>query len=116
MAVCQPDGYAKITDRSKDVIISGGENIYPAEIEAVLMKHPSVFEAGVAGVDDVTWGQVPVAFVVLKYSADEEELISYSRRYLAGYKVPKEIYFVDELPRSSSNKLIRRHLTNLIEQ
>ncbi|MGN1385769.1 MAG: o-succinylbenzoate--CoA ligase [Bacillus sp. (in: firmicutes)] len=110
------DGFLYVVDRRSDLIISGGENVYPAEIEAVLMKHPSIFEAGVTGADDATWGQVPVAFVVLKYSADEDELISYCRRYLAGYKVPKEIYFVDELPRNSSNKLIRRHLMNLIEQ
>ena len=110
------DGFLYVVDRRSDLIISGGENIYPAEIEAVLMKHPSIFEAGVAGADDAIWGQVPVAFVVLNDSADEDELIGYCRRYLAGYKVPKEIYFVDELPRNSSNKLLRRHLMNLIEK
>lgn len=110
------DGFLYVVDRRSDLIISGGENVYPAEVEAALMRHPSVFEAGVTGADDAKWGQVPIAFVVLDGVAEKVELLSHCRHHLAAYKVPKEIYFVDELPRNSSNKLMRRHLIRLIEQ
>lgn len=110
------DGFLYVMDRRSDLIISGGENIYPAEIEAALMKHPSVFEAGVAGAEDAKWGQVPVAFVVLNGLADQDELLNHCRQFLAGYKVPKEIHFVTALPRNASNKLMRRHLMQLIER
>ena len=110
------DGFLYVVDRRSDLIISGGENVYPAEVEATLMRHPSVFEAGVTGVQDLKWGQVPVAFVVLNGVTEKDELLSHCRHYLAAYKVPKEIYFVNELPRNSSNKLLRRHLFKLIEQ
>ena len=110
------DGFLYVVDRRSDLIISGGENVYPAEVEAALMRHPSVFEAGVTGADDAKWGQVPVAFVVLDGVAEKEELLSHCRHHLAAYKVPKEIYFVNELPRNSSNKLLRRHLIKLMEK
>lgn len=110
------EGFLYVLDRRSDLIISGGENVYPAEIEAVLMSHPAVREAGVSGIDDPDWGQVPVAFVVLNDGAgtNEKELQSLCRERLAGYKQPKRIYFVEALPRTGANKLLRRELLNLI--
>lgn len=108
------EGYLYVVDRRSDLIISGGENIYPAEVENVLVKHPNVREAGVCGIDDSEWGQVPAAFVVLKGEVGEEELRAFARTSLAGYKVPKIIKFVEELPRNASNKLMRRKLHELL--
>ncbi|MED4878874.1 2-succinylbenzoate-CoA ligase, partial [Anoxybacillus geothermalis] len=95
-----------------------GENVYPAEIEAVLLSHPDVEEAGVTGIDDDTWGQVPCAFVVLKKgaAADEHGLKQFCRERLAKYKVPARIYFVDALPRNAAQKLLRRELKTLIPE
>ncbi len=105
-----------VLDRRSDLIISGGENVYPAEVEAVLLSHPDVEEAGVTGVEDETWGQVPYAFVRLKRGAspDEAALRAFCRERLAKYKVPARIYFVDELPRNAAQKLLRRELKRLI--
>lgn len=108
------EGYLFVVDRRSDLIISGGENIYPAEIENILTSHPSVREVGVCGVEDEKWGQVPNAFVVLKNKVEVDELLVYCKENLAAYKVPKKIYIVDELPRNGSNKLLRRKLKNLI--
>lgn len=108
------EGYLFVVDRRSDLIISGGENIYPAEIENVLISHPSVREAGVCGVEDDQWGQVPNAFVVLKDIVDTEKLIAFCKKHLAAYKVPKKVYIVKELPRNGSNKLLRRKLQELI--
>ncbi|MDF9296269.1 o-succinylbenzoate--CoA ligase [Geobacillus stearothermophilus] len=112
------DGFLYVLDRRSDLIISGGENVYPAEIEAVLLSHPDVEEAGVTGIDDDTWGQVPCAFVVLKKgaAADEHGLKQFCRERLAKYKVPARIYFVDELPRNAAQKLLRRELKTLIPE
>lgn len=109
------EGYLYVIDRRADLIISGGENIYPAEIENVLLAHPAVKEAGVCGMDDSVWGQVPVAFVVLKKEAAAEELLSFCKMRLASYKLPKNIIFIDELPRNGSNKLVRRKLKELLQ-
>ncbi|WP_043934019.1 o-succinylbenzoate--CoA ligase [Bacillus sp. EB01] len=110
------EGFLYVIDRRSDLIISGGENIYPAEVESVLVSHPYVWDAGVAGISDSEWGQVPVAFLILMdgYSLTEEELRSYCLSRLAKYKVPRSFYFVKELPRNASNKLLRRNLTSLI--
>ncbi|RHW33274.1 o-succinylbenzoate--CoA ligase [Lysinibacillus yapensis] len=108
------EGYLYVVDRRSDLIISGGENIYPAEIENVLSGHPAVQEAGVCAVEDETWGQVPAAFIVLKAEATEDELIDFCKERLAKYKVPKYFYLVTELPRNGSNKLMRRKLIELI--
>lgn len=108
------DGYLFVVDRRSDLIISGGENIYPAEIENMLLAHPNVSEAGVCGVTDEKWGQVPVAFVVVKETVNEEELIAFCREHLAKYKVPSAVKFVKELPRNGANKLMRRKLAELI--
>ncbi|MEB2280835.1 o-succinylbenzoate--CoA ligase [Lysinibacillus xylanilyticus] len=104
------DGYLFVIDRRADLIISGGENIYPAEIENVLLTHPAVKEAGVCGIDDDAWGQVPIAFVVLKEEVQVEQIRAFCQNKLAKYKLPKEIIVTDELPRNGANKLLRRKL------
>lgn len=109
------EGYLYVVDRRSDLIISGGENIYPAEIENVLMSHPCVKEAGVCGMDDDTWGQVPIAFIVQKSEVSKEELLEYCQNKMAKYKVPKEVHFVEQLPRNASNKLMRRNLKELLK-
>lgn len=110
------EGFLFVVDRRSDLIISGGENVYPAEIEAVLVSHPLIKEAGVTGVHDERWGQVPIGFVVGNQPGmmDKEELFSFMKIRLAGYKVPKELYMVEELPRNASSKLMRRELLKLI--
>jgi o-succinylbenzoate---CoA ligase len=111
------DGYLYVLDRRADLIISGGENVYPAEIESVLRSHPAVEEAGVCGQADSQWGQVPIAFVVLKSGSTvtAQELLSYTAQKLARYKQPRAIYFTDQLPHTSSGKLIRRELSRLLQ-
>ncbi|BAQ08481.1 2-succinylbenzoate-CoA ligase [Bacillus sp. OxB-1] len=104
------EGYLFIVDRRSDLIISGGENIYPAEIENVLASHPAVLEAGVCGQADPEWGSVPVAFVVKQGEVTEDTLTAFCEERLARYKLPKAYYFVDQLPRNASNKLLRREL------
>lgn len=108
------EGYLFVVDRRSDLIISGGENIYPAQIENVLLAHPAVSEAGVCGIAHEKWGQVPVAFVVPKGEVSEEKLIAYCYEQLAKYKVPTAIKFVKELPRNGTNKLMRRKLKELL--
>lgn len=109
------DGYVYIVDRMKDLIISGGENVYPAEIEDLLLAHPGIAECAVIGVPDDTWGEVPRAVVVPEAGADldpDEVLASLAGR-LARYKIPKSLVVADELPRTASGKLlksrVRRH-------
>jgi len=111
------DGYLYVLDRRADLIISGGENVYPAEIESILRSHPAVEEAGVCGQADSQWGQVPIAFVVLKSgrTVTTEELLSYTAQKLARYKQPRAIYFTDQLPHTSSGKLLRRELPRLLQ-
>ncbi|MGD8478180.1 MAG: AMP-binding protein, partial [Burkholderiales bacterium] len=107
LAVVDEDGYIKIKDRSKDIIISGGENISTIEIEDVLYSHPSILEAAVVAKADDKWGEVPCAFVALKQGAGtvtSEELISYCRERLAHYKCPKQIVF-GALPKTSTGKI-----------
>lgn len=109
------EGYLYVVDRRSDLIISGGENIYPAEVEQALVKHPAVKEAGVTGRKDDKWGQVPVAFVVLKGNTTEKELMDHMKTQLASYKQPVEYHFVEQLPRNASNKLLRRSLFSHIK-
>ncbi|WP_440446435.1 o-succinylbenzoate--CoA ligase [Neobacillus bataviensis] len=106
------DGFLYVLDRRSDLIISGGENIYPAEIEAVLLSHPSVQDAGVIGIDNEQWGQVPVAFLVIKEGdyPSEEALKQFCGERLAKYKVPKAFYFIEKMPRNAAKKLLRRNL------
>ncbi|MCM3635600.1 o-succinylbenzoate--CoA ligase [Paenibacillus camelliae] len=110
------EGFLFVLDRRKDMLISGGENVYPAEIESVLIGHPDVLEAGVTGAEHEVWGQCPIAFVVMRPGKmlNEEELLSYCRARLAKYKLPTAIYAVEELPRNASNKLLRRELSKLL--
>jgi fatty-acyl-CoA synthase len=106
------EGFYRIRDRLKDMYISGGENVYPAEIEAALHEHPSVADAAVIGVPDERWGEVGVAIVVLRpeATADERDLLAHCRARLAGFKVPHAVHFADELPRSAAGKLLKREL------
>jgi o-succinylbenzoate---CoA ligase len=106
------EGYLYVLDRRDDLIVSGGENIYPAEIEAVLQAHPDVQEAGVYGIDDSRWGKVPVAIVVLRQGAVEDAgaLLAHCRQRLAAYKTPHRIDFASTLPRNAAGKLMRHQL------
>ncbi|WKA56719.1 o-succinylbenzoate--CoA ligase [Planococcus shixiaomingii] len=104
------EGFLFVVDRRSDLIVSGGENIYPAEIEKVLLAHPAVREAGVCGVPNNEWGEVPAAYVVLNKEIDLKELLDFCRGQLASYKLPKSIKEVESLPRNASNKLLRREL------
>ena len=105
-------GFLTLVDRSDDVIISGGFNVYPREVEVVLEAHPAVAEAAVVGVPHERWGRGVAAWVVCKpaASADEQELIDFCRARLAGYKKPLRVTFVPSLPKSSTGKLLRREL------
>ncbi|MTD29446.1 o-succinylbenzoate--CoA ligase [Planomicrobium sp. YIM 101495] len=104
------EGFLFVIDRRSDLIVSGGENVYPAEIEKVLAAHPAVQEAGVCGMKDDKWGEVPAAFVVLKSDVSTDELHAFCKERLASYKVPKTFAIVDSLPRNALNKLLRRTL------
>ncbi len=106
LAVSQPDGYAKITDRSKDVIISGGENISSLEVEEVLYQHPAVMTAAVVAKPDPRWQEVPCAFIELKpnMQTTEEDIIEFCKQHLARFKVPKDIV-ITEIPKTSTGKL-----------
>lgn len=106
------DGYLFIVDRTKDMIVSGGENIAGSEVERVLYEHEAVLEAAVVGRPDDRWGEVPVAFVVLRpeATATADALVEHCRAQLARFKVPKEILFLDALPRNPSGKVLKRQL------
>jgi fatty-acyl-CoA synthase len=105
IAVCDADGYFTIRDRKNNVIVSGGENIYPAELERVLLDHPIIAEAAVIGVPDRRWQEVPVAFVVSRAAISAGELRDHLSRQLARFKLPREIVFVDALPRNALGKV-----------
>jgi fatty-acyl-CoA synthase len=106
LAVMQPDGYVKIRDRSKDIIISGGENISSLEVEEVLYRHPAVLGAAVVAMPDAKWGETPCAFVEVKSGAkvSEAELIEFCRGQLARFKAPRAVVF-GELPKTSTGKV-----------
>ncbi|MDX6376879.1 MAG: fatty-acyl-CoA synthase [Gaiellaceae bacterium] len=106
------EGYIHVMDRKNDLIISGAENIYPQEIERVLVDHPKVLETAVVGVPHPSWGETPLAFVVTAADepADPDELIAYCGERLARYKRPSRVVFVDALPRNSSGKVLKREL------
>jgi len=106
------DGYLFIDDRKKDMIVSGGENVASSEVERVLYENDAVLEAAVVGMPDERWGEVPRAFVVLRPGSDitAEALIAHCRARLAGFKTPKEIVFIDALPRNPSGKVLKREL------
>lgn len=111
LARMDEDGYFYIVDRKKDMVIVGGFNVYPREVEEVLYDHPDVVEAAAVGIPDPNQGEVVKVFVVSKNeSLTEEELLGYCRERLAKYKVPQEIEFLDELPKNTTGKILRRSL------
>jgi len=106
------EGYLYIHDRVKDMIVSGGENIYPAEVENAIMGHPAVADVAVIGVPDERWGEAVKAIVVKKPGVDAApaEIIAYARERIAGFKLPKSVDFIDVLPRNPSGKVLRKDL------
>ena len=112
LGVWHPDGYVEIKDRSKDIIISGGENISTLEVESTLYDHPAVMEAAVVAAPDDHWGEIPCAFITLKPNNEgltAEDIVAHCRANLAGFKVPKKVVFAEELPKTSTGKL-QKHL------
>ena len=110
--VLDDEGFLYVQDRTKDMIVSGGENIYPREVEDVLYRHPAVAEAAVIGVPDPKWGEAVKAIVVRKpgQTAGAEELMRFCDGRLAGYKRPRSVDFTDVLPRNPSGKVLKREL------
>jgi fatty-acyl-CoA synthase len=117
LAVCHPDGYIEIRDRSKDVIISGGENISSIEVEAVLYRHPAVLEAAVVAMPDDKWGETPCAFLTLRDGTDvsEQDMIDYCRDNMARFKAPRKVVF-GELPKTSTGKIQKFELRERAKQ
>ncbi|EKN70995.1 AMP-dependent synthetase and ligase [Neobacillus bataviensis LMG 21833] len=109
------EGYIFIVDRKKDMIISGGENIYPAEVEQVIRKHPLVEDVSVVGVPHEKWVETPKAYVVTKDNekVTAEEIVEHCQKHLASYKKPTSVVFIDELPRNAAGKVLRRELREL---
>lgn len=118
LAVRDEEGFYYIVDRKKDVIISGGVNVYPREIEEVLYRHPSVTEAAVIGVRDSYWGESAKAFVVRKPGCEltAEDLESHCRAALAGFKIPKSYEWIDALPRNAAGKVLKQELKKLVQE
>jgi len=112
LALCDEEGYYTIVGRIKDMIISGGENVYPAEVESVMYRHSAIKEAALIGVPDDVWGEVGRAIVVKEpgHRLTEDELLDFLRSYLARYKVPKSVIFVDELPKTGAGKIDKKAL------
>ncbi|HKG21232.1 MAG TPA: AMP-binding protein, partial [Blastocatellia bacterium] len=113
LATVDREGYLYLVDRKKDMIVTGGENVFSTEVEAVLFKHPSIREAAVIGVPDETWGEAVHACITLKenHHVSEEELIDYCRQYLAVYKLPRSVEVVDgELPKGGTGKILKKEL------
>jgi len=106
-------GYLYLTDRAKDVIITGGSNVYPREVEEVLLTHPAVREAAVVGVPDPEWGESVRAFVVATGDPTPGELIQYCRGRLASFKKPRDVILVTELPKNAAGKILKRELRQL---
>jgi acyl-CoA synthetase (AMP-forming)/AMP-acid ligase II len=106
------DGYLYIHDRVKDMIVSGGENVYPAEVESALFGHPAIADVAVFGVPDERWGEAVKAVVVKKPGAEvtPDEIIAFAKERIAGYKVPKSIDFAEMLPRNPSGKILKKDL------
>lgn len=108
------DGFFYIVDRKKDMYISGGENVFPVEVEKVIASHPRILEAAVIGIPDAKWGEVGKAFIVLKQGEElkPEDLQDFVRARLARYKVPREVVFVDSIPKSVVGKVLKRELAD----
>ncbi len=112
MAVMDEEGYVTIVDRKKDMIITGGENVYSTEVENVLYCHPAILECAVIGVPDEKWGEAVKGVVVLKpgKKVTEEEIIQFCKDRMAHYKAPKSIDFMDILPRTGSGKIHKKEI------
>ncbi len=112
------EGFLFVLDRRSDLIISGGENVYPAEIESILFAHTGIQDVGVIGIPNPKWGQVPCAFIVESEpkTLTEEGILSYCKEKLASYKVPKQVVIMKEIPRNASNKILRRKLREYYKQ
>lgn len=108
------DGYLYIVDRKKDMILTGGENVYPREVEEVLYQHPAVVEAAVIGAPDPKWGEKVVAVVCIRTEATAEELIAFCRERIASYKKPRHVVFIEALPKNASGKVLKRELRERI--
>jgi len=106
------DGYFYIVDRKKDMIVCGGYNVYPREVEEVIYQHPKVMEAAVMGIKDPVRGEVPKAFICLKDGQEmtDQEMIDFLKQRIAPYKVPRNIEFLKELPKSPTGKILKRKL------
>ena len=115
IGVFDEDGYLTVVDRKKDMIIAGGYNIYPLELDDVLFDHPKILEACCIGVPDSYRGETVKAFIVTREgeSLSEEEIIQYCKDKMAPYKVPKVVEFIDELPKSAVGKILRRKLRDM---
>ncbi len=120
VALRDPDGFIRLIDRKKNLIISGGENVYPSEVEQALITHPDVRDVAVIGVKDAKWSERVVAAVVLTPDAtsDASSLMEWSRGHLAGFKRPREIVFLkpDQMPRNATGKILHRHLREMLNQ
>lgn len=118
LATIDEDGYITLVDRKKDMIISGGENVYSVEVEAVLYEHPAVLEAAIIGLPDEVWGEAVCAVIVPKEerTIDVQEVRSFCRMKLAGYKVPRQIFIEKELPRNASGKILKYQLRHKLNQ
>ena len=116
LAVMEPDRYVKIKDRSKDIIISGGENISSLEVEDALYRHPAVMACAVVAKPDAKWGETPVAYVELKPGAtvSAAELVAHCKALLAGYKVPRDIRF-EPIPKTSTGKIQKFELRSRVK-
>jgi O-succinylbenzoic acid--CoA ligase len=110
------DGYLYVVSRRSDLIISGGENIYPTEIEAILLTHPAIAEACVVGLGDREWGEIVVAVIVAESQLSLVEIRSFcEQKSLARYKLPKSIYIWESLPKTASGKLLRQEIRDRLE-
>ena len=111
-AYMDDEGFIYIQDRIKDMIVTGGENVYPTEIENALFEHDAVADAAVIGIPSEQWGESVMAFLVLKdgHEVDADELIEFCRPRLAGFKIPRRIEFLDEVPRNASGKVLKKDL------
>ena len=111
MGTLDADGFLYIRDRIKDMIVTGGENVYPAEVETVLAAHPSVADVAVIGVPSPKWGETPLAFVVSRgVEPEAQDIIDFARTRLAHFKCPTSVVFIGELPRNPSGKVLKREL------
>lgn len=118
LATIDEEGYITLVDRKKDMIISGGENVYSIEVEEILYEHPAVLEAAIIGLPDEVWGEAVCAVIVPKQDAmvDEQELKSFCRQKLAGYKVPRRIFIEEALPRNASGKILKYQLRQKLSE